>query len=68
MLAAICPEAEALAGTAQEIPLEDAAVDAVFAAEAFHWFDDERALAEIRPRPTAARRTRPDVEPPGGAG
>jgi ubiquinone/menaquinone biosynthesis C-methylase UbiE len=54
LLATICPEAEALAGTAQEIPLEDASVDAVFAAEAFHWFDDERALAEIarvlRPR------------------
>jgi len=54
LLAAICPEAEALSGTAQEIPLEDASVDAVFAAEAFHWFDDERALAEIarvlRPR------------------
>lgn len=54
LLATICPEAEALAGTAQEIPLEDSSVDAVFAAEAFHWFDDERALAEIarvlRPR------------------
>ena len=54
LLTTICPEAEALAGTAQEIPLEDASVDAVFAAESFHWFDDERALAEIarvlRPR------------------
>ena len=54
LLETICPEAEARAGTAQEIPLEDASVDGVFAAEAFHWFDDERALAEIsrvlRPR------------------
>jgi SAM-dependent methyltransferase len=54
LLVALCPEADALAGTAQEIPLEDASVDAVFAAEAFHWFDDARALAEIarvlRPR------------------
>jgi SAM-dependent methyltransferase len=54
LLATLCPEAEALAGTAQEIPLADASVDAVFAAEAFHWFDDARALAEIarvlRPR------------------
>jgi SAM-dependent methyltransferase len=53
-LATLCPEAEALTGTAHEIPLEDASVDAVFAAEAFHWFDDERALTEIarilRPR------------------
>jgi SAM-dependent methyltransferase len=42
-----CPEADALAGTAQEIPLADASVDAVFVAQAFHWFDDSRALAEI---------------------
>jgi SAM-dependent methyltransferase len=54
LLVALCPEAEALAGTAQEIPLADASVDAVFAAEAFHWFHDERSLSEIarvlRPR------------------
>ena len=47
MLAAVCPEAEALAGTAQEVPLADASVDAVFAGEAFHWFHDEHALDEI---------------------
>ncbi len=47
MLETICPEAEALPGTAQAIPLADASVDAVFAAQAFHWFDDERAVAEI---------------------
>src|SRR5688500_12700871 len=49
-----CPEAEVLDGSAEEIPLADASVDAVFAAEAFHRFDGERALAEIarvlRPR------------------
>jgi SAM-dependent methyltransferase len=39
---------EILAGTAEEIPLPDGAVDAVFAGEAFHWFDYERAFAEIR--------------------
>jgi len=54
MLETICPEAEALPGTGQGIPLADASVDAVFAAQAFHWFDDERAVAEIarvlRPR------------------
>jgi SAM-dependent methyltransferase len=54
LLAARCPGAEALAGTAEEIPLADASVDAVFAAESFHWFDHDRALAEIarvlRPR------------------
>lgn len=46
-LAALCPDADALAGSAEAIPLAGASVDAVFAAEAFHWFDGERALAEI---------------------
>jgi SAM-dependent methyltransferase len=46
--------AETLAGTAHEIPLEAESVDAVFAGQAFHWFADELAVAEIsrvlRPR------------------
>lgn len=42
-----CPEAEALAGSAERIPLPDDSVDAVFVAQAFHWFDHERALTEI---------------------
>jgi SAM-dependent methyltransferase len=46
-LATLCPEAQVLAGNAEGIPLADASVDAVFAAEAFHWFDGERALSEI---------------------
>jgi SAM-dependent methyltransferase len=54
LLVAFCPEAEVLAGSAEQIPLADASADAVFAAEAFHKFDDERALAEfarvLRPR------------------
>ena len=40
-------DGEVLAGTAEEIPLADEAVDAVFVGEAYHWFDHERALPEI---------------------
>lgn len=41
------PRAEALAGTAEDIPLPDASVDAVAVGQAFHWFDGDAALAEI---------------------
>lgn len=41
------PEAEALAGTAEKIPLRYAWVDAVTVGQAFHWFDQEAALAEM---------------------
>jgi SAM-dependent methyltransferase len=37
----------ALEGSAETIPLPDAAADALVAAQAFHWFDTEQALAEI---------------------
>jgi SAM-dependent methyltransferase len=43
----VVPQAEAHAGSAEAIPLADASVDAVFAAQAFHWFANEQALAEI---------------------
>jgi ubiquinone/menaquinone biosynthesis C-methylase UbiE len=33
--------------SAEDIPLGDASVDAVIAAQAFHWFDLDRALPEI---------------------
>jgi SAM-dependent methyltransferase len=46
-LEALLPEAEARAGTAEAIPLPDAAVDAAFAGEAFHWFATPEAVAEI---------------------
>jgi SAM-dependent methyltransferase len=42
------PGAEAVAGTAERIPLADASVDAVVVAQAFHWFDHDVALPEIR--------------------
>jgi len=47
VLERVVPEAEAQAGTAEAIPLAPASVDAVFAAQAFHWFANERALGEI---------------------
>lgn len=46
-LAAACPEADVRAGSAESIPVRDASVHAVFAACAWHWFDPDRAAAEI---------------------
>jgi SAM-dependent methyltransferase len=40
-------DAHAVEGTAEAIPLLDHSRDAVFTAEAFHWFDAPVALAEI---------------------
>ena len=34
-------------GTAESLPLDDASVDGVVVAQAFHWFDGPRALAEL---------------------
>jgi ubiquinone/menaquinone biosynthesis C-methylase UbiE len=39
---------EVLDGSAETIPLDDAGVDAIFVAQAFHWFDGRRALAEFK--------------------
>ena len=41
------PEAEALEGPAESIPLPDESVDAAFAGQAYHWFDRERAVPEL---------------------
>jgi SAM-dependent methyltransferase len=41
------PQAQTLAGTAEAIPLPDVSVDAVFVGQAFHTFDNERAIPEI---------------------
>lgn len=47
LLVPLCPQAQVLPGSADQIPLADASVDTVFAAECFHWFDNESALTEI---------------------
>lgn len=45
---ALIPEpARSMAGTAEAIPLPDAAVDAVVVGQAFHWFDTAEALPEM---------------------
>ena len=41
------PDAEALEAHAEAIPLPDGSVDAAFAAQAYHWFDRDRALPEL---------------------
>lgn len=47
VLERVVPEAQALAGSAEQIPLPDASVDVVTVGQAFHWFRAEEALAEM---------------------
>jgi ubiquinone/menaquinone biosynthesis C-methylase UbiE len=46
-LVRVVPGVEVLDGTAETIPLGDGSVDALTVAQAFHWFDTDRALPEI---------------------
>jgi SAM-dependent methyltransferase len=71
VLERLVPEAEALKGSADAIPLEDASVDAVFVAEAFHWFATDDTLLELarvlRPHGALAilfNQRDGDIEPP----
>lgn len=41
------PGVPRILGTAEDIPIEDASVDAVVAGQAWHWFIPERAVPEI---------------------
>ncbi len=47
ILERVVPDATTLAGTAESVPLPAASVDGVFAAQAFHWFANDDAVAEI---------------------
>jgi len=55
-LAAAVPQAAVFDGSAEQIPLPDASVDAVVVAQAWHWVDTSLALPEVarvlRPRGT----------------
>ncbi|MCU1602829.1 MAG: class SAM-dependent methyltransferase [Frankiales bacterium] len=44
----IDPRAEVLEGTAEDVPVEDGSVDAVVVGQAWHWFDEQAALASVR--------------------
>jgi SAM-dependent methyltransferase len=47
MLEQAVPAARALDGTAEALPIDDESIDAIAVAQAFHWFDVPRALAEF---------------------
>ncbi|HZO95405.1 MAG TPA: class I SAM-dependent methyltransferase [Candidatus Baltobacteraceae bacterium] len=42
------PDAELVAGRAEELPFADRSFDAAISCETFHWVDQPRALAELR--------------------
>lgn len=48
LLASACPGVDVLDGTAEALPLPDGSVDAVVVGQAFHWFDTQASLTEIR--------------------
>ncbi|MGJ7440821.1 class I SAM-dependent methyltransferase [Aquipuribacter sp. MA13-6] len=46
-LVAVSPDAVALAGSGEALPLPDASVDAVLVAQAWHWMDHDRTSVEV---------------------
>lgn len=47
VLREVVPEAESMLGTAERMPLPDSSAHALVVAQAFHWFSNHEALAEI---------------------
>jgi ubiquinone/menaquinone biosynthesis C-methylase UbiE len=47
ILEEVVPAAESTPGWAEAIPVPDASVDGLFAGQAFHWFRNDEAVAEI---------------------
>ncbi len=48
LLSTNCPDVIAIRAPAEQLPLDDASVDAVLVGQAWHWFDHHRAVAEVR--------------------
>jgi SAM-dependent methyltransferase len=48
VLRSTTPEAAALAGSAEALPIANASVDLVTVAQAFHWFDVDRSVNEMK--------------------
>jgi ubiquinone/menaquinone biosynthesis C-methylase UbiE len=48
VLSAAVPSVPVVTATAEELPFDDGSLDAVTVAQAFHWFDAEAALPELR--------------------
>jgi SAM-dependent methyltransferase len=44
----LVPEVPMIAGTAEALPFADESLDAATAAQAWHWFDHDRAIGELR--------------------
>lgn len=47
VLERVVPQAEALDGSAEDIPLPNSSIDAILVAQAFHWFRVDEALVEM---------------------
>jgi ubiquinone/menaquinone biosynthesis C-methylase UbiE len=47
VLERVLPHVDSHAASAEALPLEDGSVDGVFAGQAFHWFDHDRAIPEF---------------------
>ena len=58
----VLPAVPLAAGTSEAMPFSGAAFDVVLVAQAWHWFDHERAAAEMRRVVRPRRRRGPRVE------
>lgn len=48
VLARKWPQVQSICAPAEQLPLDDASVDVVLVGQAWHWFDHERAVREVR--------------------